>query len=125
MYSELRKKVAQVQLRYLLGIWILALGARVTIFSSGGIGAWVCVTLLWVATASLLAVSVQRVRTPTEYDRVRYVLVIAGLLAFCYGVFGPSGLAKELTTAVWLLCVVGLLISYVRGAIHRGSTATR
>lgn len=118
--SQLPKRITQTRFRFFFWTWIIALVGRVTIFSSGGFGALACVIAFWIPTAGLLAISVHRLWDSKVNENAKYMLVIVGLAAFCYGVFGPEGLAKEIITGVWLVCFIGLLVISIRGAIqHR------
>jgi hypothetical protein len=109
-----------MKLGIVLGVWLVALAARVTVFSSGGLGAWLCVIAFWVASAILLALSLRRLLRPAGQKWVRYLLAAVGLIAFAYGVIGPSGVISELSTVVWLACAVGLLGIYAWAAVRRG-----
>jgi hypothetical protein len=109
----------------MLGIWVIALVVRVTVFASGGAGAWFCVIAFWAATVALLAISIQHLRRAPEGGKTRYILVVIGLLAFGYRVIVPNGILADLSTIVWLACALGLLAGYIRAAIHhRGHAAS-
>jgi RHS repeat-associated protein len=126
MLTKASKRLAQIKLRFIFWTWAIALVARVTIFSSGGFGSWLCVIAFWLATAGLLAISVQYLRDSTKRDNPKYVLIIVGLVAFCCQVIALSGLVAELSAAVWIICIAGLLGIYIRSAIqHRGGVASR
>lgn len=120
MISRLRiAKENRAALPLLLCVWVLFLGARVTAFSSGGIGAWLCVIGFWMATVMLLAFSIEHLLDSMVEEKARYIFVVVGVIAFCYRVFMPSGAIAELSTAVWLLCVIGLFATYIRSAVQR------
>jgi heme O synthase-like polyprenyltransferase len=118
MLSRLVEKGSRLRLAPLLCAWVIALMARVTLFSSGGVGAWLCVIAFWAVTAALLVLAIQRLRSPAEEEKARYIFVIVGLLAFGYRVVMLSGLIAEISTAVWLLCAIGLLATYIRVAVQ-------
>lgn len=107
----------------MLGIWAAALIARVTVFAGGGVGAWVCAVAFWAVSLALLAVSIWHVRRPSEKAKPRYILVILGVLAFSYRVVVPTGITAELSTAIWLAAVIGLLALYSRAIFRHGRHA--
>lgn len=123
MLSQLVEKGSQMKIAPLLCAWVIALAARVTVFSSGGVGAWLTVIAFWAVTAALLALSIQRLRDSSDGRKARYIFVIAGLLAFGYRVIVSSGLVAELSTAVWLVCAAGLLATYLRVAFRHNRHA--
>lgn len=124
MFSRLAEKGTQANLTPFSVIWVIALVGRLTIFSSGGVGGWVCVLAFWAATVCLLAISIQHLRNPTGKRNAKYIFIAAGLASFGLAVFGPSGIVAEISRDVWLVCLAGLLISYIYGAIQHRRSAT-
>lgn len=107
-----------------LGLWVAALTARVTVFAGGGVGSWLSVGAFGVASVLLLVLAVHGIRQSRGSGKAPYILVIVGLVAFGYRILIPSGLSAEISTAIWLVCAICLVITGVRTAVHGWRTAT-
>jgi hypothetical protein len=103
-----------------LFVCIAALAARITVFANGGAGAWLCVIAFWAAFVVLIVISTRRLRRAPKDERMQFIFIIVGLLAFGYRAIVPSGPSAELSTVLVLICLVGMVITYIRTTLsHR------
>lgn len=101
-------------LRVLLAGWILALISRLAIFDQGGtFGAYVTITVFWVATFALIIVSCWRLIFRPGRHTLQFKLILLALLALCYRAIVTGGPTAPLSSVLFVgsisaLCVVQL-----------------
>lgn len=111
-------------LRILIFIWLASLLARVFLFGEGGeAGAYASVILFWIATAALAGLSIWRLANRRDGDLLPFSLLLTALAAFVYRIVITDGVATPLSSWLFLACVIGLLMVYVKRKInnHKGS----
>lgn len=102
-------------LRTLLAGWLLALVARVALFREGGeIGAYACSVVFWACTLGLVILSMSKILNRQKGETLPFVLILTAVLAFIYPILVSRGPTTSIASWVFIVCVVGLLVTYSR-----------
>lgn len=114
-----RKGVVGMLINLFTSVWVLALAARITLFSEGGtIGAYGAVVVLWGATVILILLTLVHMVRSREVH-VHPLLIFVALCAFTYRSFVTDGPTAIVSSLLFFACVVGLAVLYVRAAWRR------
>lgn len=108
--------------RLLIIGWLTSILARVFLFGGGGeVGAYVSVAVFWVTTAALIGLSAWRLVNKREKHALPYLLVLIALVAFSYRLVVTDGSTASVSAMLFLACVVGLVVVYVKRKLSRSN----